>query len=73
MIFTTQRIQILMCKEPTDLRFGYDGLSKLAKKIFGQNPYQGQYFAFINRRRNSCKVYGWGCLVVQAVRRGCIL
>jgi transposase len=59
MIFTTRRTQVLMYKEATDLRFGYDGLSKLAKKAFGQNPYQGQYFAFVNRRRSSCKVYWW--------------
>lgn len=57
MIFGTRRTQILMCKEPTDLRYGYDGLHKLSKKAFGQNPYQGQYFVFVNRRRNSCKVY----------------
>jgi transposase len=59
MILSTRRTQILMCKKPTDMRLGYDGLSKLAKKTFGQNPYQGQFFIFINRRRTSCKVYTW--------------
>jgi hypothetical protein len=57
MIFNTRRTQVLMCKDPTDLRFGYDGLHRLAKKVFGQNPRQGHYFAFVNRRRTSCKVY----------------
>lgn len=59
MILSTRRTQILMCKEPTDLRFGYDGLQKQAKKAFGQNPYRGQLFVFVNRRRTSCKVYTW--------------
>lgn len=59
MIFSTRQTQILMCKQPTDLRFGYDGLQKLAKKSFGKNPYRGQYFVFVNRRRTSCKVYTW--------------
>jgi transposase len=57
MIFSTRRTQILMSKEPTDMRLGYDGLQKLAKKVLSQNPYQGQFFVFVNRRRTSCKVY----------------
>jgi transposase len=57
MILNTRRTQILMCKQPTDMRLGYDGLQKRAKKLFGQNPYHGQFFVFINRRRTSCKVY----------------
>lgn len=57
MILSTRRTQILMSKEPTDLRFGYDGLQKRAKKVFKTNPYQGQFFIFVNRRRSSCKVY----------------
>jgi len=57
MILSTRRTQILMCKQPTDMRLGYDGLSRQAKKSFGQNPYHGQFFVFVNRRRTSCKVY----------------
>jgi transposase len=57
MILNTRRTQILMSKQPTDMRLGYDGLAKQAKKLFGQNPYHGQFFVFINRRRTSCKVY----------------
>lgn len=59
MIINTRRTKILMCKQPTDMRLGYDGLQKQAKKIFGQNPYHGQHFVFVNRRRTSCKVYTW--------------
>ncbi len=68
MILNTKRVKILMCKEPTDMRLGYDGLHKLAKKVFGQNPYNGQSFVFVNRRRTSCKVYvydGSGDVVVS--------
>lgn len=59
MIFSTRRTQIWMCKKPTDMRLGYDGLHRLAKKAFGQNPFGGQYFVFVNRRRTSCKIYTW--------------
>lgn len=59
MIFSTKQNRVLLCKDPTDMRLGYDGLRKLAKKVFGQNPNRGQYFAFVNRRRSSCKIYTW--------------
>jgi hypothetical protein len=57
MIISTRRTQIWMGKEPADMRLGFDGLQKLAKKTFKQNPNRGQYFVFVNRRRTSCKVY----------------
>ncbi len=56
MIFSTMRAPILLHKNPTDLRLGFDGLHKLAKRSL-QNPRRGQYFIFVNRRRTSCKVY----------------
>ena len=59
MILSTRRTQILMCKDPTDMRLGYDGLVRQAKRSFRQNPYHGQYFVFVNRRRTSCKIYTW--------------
>jgi transposase len=59
MIIGHKQTQILMCKTPTDMRLGYDGLNKLAKKAFGQSPYRGQHFVFVNRRRTSCKIYTW--------------
>lgn len=74
MILSTRRTQILMCKEPTDLRFGYDGLQKRAKKLFKTNPYQGQFFVFVNRRRSSCKVYTYDgsgdVLICKRLRQG---
>lgn len=59
MIVSTRQTQILLCKTPTDMRLGYDGLQKLARRSFGSNPNRGQYFVFVNRRRTSCKVYTW--------------
>jgi transposase len=63
-----------MCKQPTDMRLGYDGLQKLAKRAFGRNPLQGQYFVFVNRRRTSCKVYTYDgsgdVLICKRLSRG---
>jgi len=59
MIFSTRQMQVWMCKEPTDMRLGYNGLCKIAQKVFCKNPYRGQFFVFVNRRRTSCKIYTW--------------
>ena len=59
MILSTRKTSVYLCKLPTDMRLGFDGLSRLAKKTFGKDPYGGQYFAFVNRRRTRCKIYTW--------------
>jgi transposase len=74
MILSTRRTQILMCKEPTDMRLGFNGLQRQAKKLFKTNPYQGQFFVFVNRRRTSCKVYTYDgsgdVLICKRLRQG---
>lgn len=74
MIFNTRRTLILMCKKPTDMRLGYDGLQRLVKRSFVRSPYQGQYFVFVNRRRTSCKVYAYDgsgdVLICKRLSRG---
>lgn len=74
MILSTRRTQILMCKEPTDMRLGFNGLQKQSKKLFKTNPYQGQHFVFVNRRRTSCKVYTYDgsgdVLICKRLRQG---
>jgi len=59
MILSTRKTNVFLCKNPTDMRLSYSGLSTLVKKAFGRSPYNGQYYAFVNRRRTSCKVYTW--------------
>ena len=59
MILSSRRTHVFLSKNPTDMRLGFNGLSALVKKAFRKNPYEGQYFAFVNRRRTSCKVYTW--------------
>ena len=59
MILSTRKTSVYLCKQPTDMRLGFDGLSALIKKTFRQNPHGGQYYAFVNRRRTSCKVFTW--------------
>ena len=74
MIFSTRRTQILMYKNPADMRLGYDGLQRLAKKSLARHPHQGQYFVFVNRRRDRCKVYTYDgsgdVLICKRLSRG---
>jgi transposase len=59
MILSSRKTSVFLCKNPTDMRLGFDGLSSLIRKSFKHNPYGGQYYAFVNRRRTSCKVFTW--------------
>lgn len=59
MILSTRKTSVYLCKAPADMRLGYDGLSSLVKKVFRKDPYEGQYFAFVNRRRTRCKIFTW--------------
>jgi len=38
--------------QPTDMRRSFDGLSAVVRQHLGEDPSSGQWFAFINRRRN---------------------
>jgi transposase len=59
MILSTRKTHVYLCKHPTDMRLGFDGLGVLAKKHFGMSPHNGQYFAFVNARRTRCKILTW--------------
>ena len=58
MILSTRKTSVYLCKKPTDMRLGFDGLSLLVKKTFGRSPYGGQYYAFVNRRRKRSPAAG---------------
>lgn len=50
------RARILLCTDPTDMRRSFNGLSALAKNKLEENPLEGQYFVFVNRRKTMMKV-----------------
>jgi len=52
-------IRIFVCVAPTDMRKQFDGLSALVTHTFGQDVMTGDYFVFINRAKNRCKVLCW--------------
>ena len=59
MIGLPATLRIFVAVAPTDLRLGYDGLSRLARDVLEQDPLSGHLFVFSNRRRNRIKILYW--------------
>lgn len=58
MLNLPQSVKIYLATEPTDMRKGPDGLSAMvrSKKL---DPFSGDLFAFISRRRDRVKILTW--------------
>ena len=63
-------IRIFVHALPTDMRKGFNGLCAIVSQAFGKNVLEGDYFVFVNRLRNRCKILYWDRdgLVVWAKR-----
>lgn len=51
--------RIFICREPTDMRKSFDGLSGLVIDVLDQDPQSGHLFCFFNRRRDMVKILFW--------------
>ena len=56
MIGLDSHTKIWLCTEPTDMRKSFRGLSALVRNQLKQDPLNGQYFVFINRRKTQLKM-----------------
>lgn len=56
MIQVTPQIRILVCVEPADFRKGIDGLCRVCRQEFDQDPFSGYVFVFRNRRATAVKI-----------------
>ena len=51
--------RIFVCKEPTDMRKGFEGLGAEVEFLASGELLSGAYFVFLNRQRNRMKVLYW--------------
>lgn len=52
-------VRAYVCAEPVDMRKSIDGLSQLVEPLFRTDPFGGQVFVFLGRRRNKVKLLWW--------------
>ncbi len=52
-------LHFYLCRQPTDMRKNFDGLSGVIESILGANPLSGDVFIFINKRRDRIKLLLW--------------
>ena len=50
------QVNIYVCTEPVDMRYGFDRLLQLIREKIKQTPEEGGLFAFVNRKRTRLKV-----------------
>src|SRR3712207_2386003 len=56
MIPVPAQTRVWLAAGATDMRKGFNGLSALAEKVLGQDPYSGHLFVFRGRRGDLVKV-----------------
>lgn len=56
MICVSPKHKIYLAIEPIDFRKGIDAIIRLCQNQLKQNPWQGQYFIFRNKRKTDVKL-----------------
>jgi transposase len=59
MLSVPARVRVFLCTRPTDMRKGFDGLHGLVLEALQQDPLSGDWFVFLNRRRDRVKILAW--------------
>ena len=59
MLSVSPTTRIFVHAVPTDMRKSFDGLYALVVHSFGKDVFQGDYFVFVNRARDRCKILFW--------------
>lgn len=74
MIAISSTSKIFLCLAPTDMRKSYDGLANLVSSYFSENSLSGDFFVFVNKKRDRLKVLFWDnggfCLFCKRLEKG---
>jgi len=52
-------IRILLSRDAVDFRKSHDGLLAIVRDTFGDDPFDGALFVFVNKRRDRVKLLQW--------------
>src|ERR1700733_6425881 len=52
-------VRVYLCLEPTDMRRGFDGLSRMVRDHVGADPLSGDLFVFRSKRGDRVKLLYW--------------
>ena len=59
MIRPSGKLPVYVCVEPVDFRKQSAGLALIVEAELTLNPFEPAVFAFVNRRRNQCRLLFW--------------
>lgn len=51
--------RVFLCTTATDMRKSFNGLHGLVVEVLRQDPLSGDWFVFLNRRRDRLKILAW--------------
>ena len=51
---------VWLCRDAVDFRKGINGLSIVVEEQLVRDPFSGQLFVFVNRKRDKVKIIYWG-------------
>ena len=74
MINVPSAVRIFAYAVPCDMRKSFNGLVALTEAELKQDPLSGDFFVFLNRRRDRVKILYWGqtgyCIWYQQLQKG---
>lgn len=53
------RHRVFLCRDVVDFRKAHDGLCAIVRERFGDDPFSGDVFAFVNRAKDRIKLLVW--------------
>lgn len=59
MLTLPSSVRVWVAVEPVHMGQGHDGLAAQVKQRFGDDPFSGNLYVFVGKRRDRCKILWW--------------